>query len=70
MNIDPDMSYFAGIISCGLADLPVASLADIMEPVPSMEEVEDRLTAAFAEVFGYQVVAGEPEEILIGDKKP
>jgi lipoyl(octanoyl) transferase len=70
LNIDPDMSYFDGIISCGLADLPVASLAEIMEQVPSIEEVEDRLTAAFAEVFGYQVVAGEPEEILIGDKKP
>ena len=68
LNIDPDMSYFAGIISCGLADQPVASLAEIMEPVPSMEEVEDRLTAAFAEVFGYQLVAGEPHEILTGDK--
>ena len=69
LNVDPDMSYFSGIISCGLADLPVASLADLMEPVPSLPEVEDRLAAAFAEVFGYQLVSGQPQEILIGDKK-
>ncbi len=67
LNVDPDMSYFAGIISCGLADLPVASLAELIEPVPSMQEVEDRLAAAFAEVFGYRVIAGEPQEIMIGD---
>jgi lipoyl(octanoyl) transferase len=67
LNVDPDMSYFTGIISCGLAELPVASLADIMEPVPSLEEIEDRLTAAFAEVFGYQVIAGEPQEIMLGE---
>jgi lipoate-protein ligase B len=69
LNVDPDMSYFAGIISCGLADLPVASLAEIIEPVPAMEEVQDRLVDAFAQVFGYRVVAGDPEEISIGDKK-
>jgi lipoyl(octanoyl) transferase len=68
LNVNPDMTYFEGIISCGLADLPVTSLADIIEPVPAMEEVEDRLTAAFAEIFGYQVVAGEPEEIMTGEK--
>ncbi len=70
LNVDPDMSYFEGIIGCGLVDLPVASLAEILEPVPAMEEVEDILTAAFAEIFGYQIVAGEPEEIMVGDKNP
>lgn len=70
LNVDPDMSYFEGIISCGLADLPVASLAEILSPVPSMEEVETKLTAAFAEVFDYQLVASEPEKILMGVNKP
>jgi lipoate-protein ligase B len=69
LNVDPDMSYFKGIISCGLADLPVASLAEIMEPVPAMDDVEDLLTAAFAEVFGYQIIAGGPEEIVTGENK-
>jgi lipoyl(octanoyl) transferase len=69
LNVNPDMHFYEGIISCGLADLPVASLADIMEPVPPMEEVEDRLMAAFAEVFGYEIVAGEPEILIVGDKK-
>ena len=69
LNVDPDMSYFEGIIGCGLADLPVASLADIMEPIPAMDAVVSRLEAAFAEVFGYQIVIGDPQEISTGDKK-
>jgi len=69
LNVNPDMSFYEGIISCGQADLPVASLADIMEPGPPMEEVEQRLTAAFAELFGYEIVAGEPEVMLVGDNK-
>jgi hypothetical protein len=38
-----------------------------MEPVSPMEEIERRLAAAFAEVFGYEIVAGEPEALMVGD---
>jgi lipoyl(octanoyl) transferase len=68
LNVDPDMSYFEGIIGCGLVDLPVTSLFDMLAPVPSIEEAGDQLMAAFAEVFGYQMIAGEPEKILIGER--
>ena len=37
LNVNPDMSYWDGIIACGLADEPVASLADLLDPVPEME---------------------------------
>jgi len=55
LNVDPDMSYWDGIIACGLADYPVASLADLLDPVPTKEKVKREVTAAFGEVFGYEI---------------
>ena len=51
LNVDPDMSYWDGIIACGLADYPVASLADLLAPVPDMPRVKREVTRAFGEVF-------------------
>jgi lipoate-protein ligase B len=50
LNVDPDMSYFDGIRPCGLA-APVASLADLRSPVPSMDEVKQRVIDSFGHVF-------------------
>lgn len=50
LNVNPDMDYWDGIIACGLSE-PVVSLADLLNPVPSMEEVKAKITSAFREVF-------------------
>lgn len=50
LNVDPDMSYFDGIRPCGLAE-PVASLADLRSPVPSMDEVKQAVIEAFGNIF-------------------
>jgi lipoyl(octanoyl) transferase len=55
LNVDPDMTYWDGIIACGLAEEPVASLADLLDPVPAMEEVKAAVISAFGEVFGYEM---------------
>lgn len=55
LNVNPDMEYFDGIIACGLADEPVVSLADLLTKPPSMEKVKQEVTAAFAEIFGYEM---------------
>jgi len=55
LNVDPDMSYWDGIIACGLANEPVVSLADLLSPVPSMDRVKQEIVSAFSEVFGYEV---------------
>jgi lipoate-protein ligase B len=55
LNVNPDMSYWDGIIACGLADEPVASLADLLSPVPDMERVKQEIVSAFGEVFGYEM---------------
>jgi len=54
LNVDPDMSYFDGIIPCGLNE-PVVSLAELRDPIPSMEENKRLVADAFAEVFGYEM---------------
>jgi lipoyl(octanoyl) transferase len=53
LNVDPDMSYWEGIIACGLAGEPVAALADLLDPVPEMQQVKREVESAFREVFEY-----------------
>ena len=53
LNVDPDMSYWEGIIACGLAHEPVAALADLLNPPPEMGEVKAAVVSAFLRVFGY-----------------
>jgi lipoate-protein ligase B len=60
LNVDPDMTYWDGIIGCGLEDYPVVSLADLCEPPPSMEQVRGAVIAAFAEVFAYEMEQRSP----------
>ena len=55
LNVNPDMSYWDGIIACGLAGEPVVSLADLLDPFPTMERVKKEVVSAFGEVFGYAI---------------
>jgi len=50
LNVDPDMTYFDGIRPCGLTE-PVVSLADLLHPVPPMDEVKQTVVEAFRGVF-------------------
>jgi lipoyl(octanoyl) transferase len=56
LNVDPDMSCWEGIISCGIRDRAMTSLAQQLEAVPSMEQVMQVFTASFGEVFAYGMV--------------
>jgi lipoyl(octanoyl) transferase len=53
LNVDPDLSHFAGIVPCGIADrrYGVTSLADL-GIIASMAEVDMALHAAFEPLFG------------------
>ena len=55
LNVNPDMDYWEGIVACGLENEPIVSLADLFPEPPSMERVKQEVTAAFCEVFGYDV---------------
>ena len=53
INVAPDLTHFAGIVPCGLADprYGVTSLADLGR-APAMADVDMALRQAFEDVFG------------------
>ena len=53
LNVEPDLSHYAGIVPCGIADarLGLTSLADLGHLV-SVAEVDMALRAAFEPIFG------------------
>jgi len=56
LNVNPDMSYWEGIIACGLADYPAVSLANLFEDAPSLERVRTAIITSFQFVFGFSRV--------------
>jgi lipoyl(octanoyl) transferase len=59
LNVEPDLSHFAGIVPCGIQEHGVTSLVDLGLPV-SMDEVDAALKAAFEEIFGPTAQAEPP----------
>ncbi|MFN2147544.1 MAG: lipoyl(octanoyl) transferase LipB [Anaerolineales bacterium] len=53
LNVHPDMSYWDGIIACGLVDHPQISLADLLDPPPSMTEVRKAIAGSLAGTFHF-----------------
>jgi lipoate-protein ligase B len=51
LNVDPDMSYWDGIVPCGLQDEPVAAMSDLLEPAPGMDAVKRMVAEAFEQEF-------------------
>ncbi|HNK62636.1 MAG TPA: lipoyl(octanoyl) transferase [Anaerolineales bacterium] len=50
LNVNPNMDYWEGIIPCGLNE-PVVSLADLLDPAPTMADVKEKVSGAFRGVF-------------------
>ena len=59
LNVATDLSYFAGIVPCGLTDRGVTSMAVELGFAPAMADIEAEFEAAFADVFGYDRVLQE-----------
>jgi lipoyl(octanoyl) transferase len=56
LNLNTDLSYFEGIIPCGISDKGVTSLAQLLgEPIDETDAA-NRIVAHFGEVFGYEMV--------------
>lgn len=56
LNVNPEMSYWQGIIGCGLVGYPVVSLAELLDPVPTMNTVIDAVVAAFGRALDFEMV--------------
>ena len=51
VNVSTDLSYFAGIVPCGILDRGVTSVEAVLGAAPSVEEVAGVFAARFDEVF-------------------
>lgn len=51
LNVNPDLSHYAGIVPCGIREYGVTSL-HALGVHASMDEVDARLKARFADIFG------------------
>ena len=54
LNVAPDMSYWQGIIGCGLAGFTVTSMAELLPAPPPMEQVKQAVISAFEAVFNLE----------------
>jgi lipoyl(octanoyl) transferase len=56
LNVAPDMSFWQGIVPCGLDGVTMISMAELLQPVPRMDLVIQAVSEVFGRVFGYQMV--------------
>jgi lipoyl(octanoyl) transferase len=55
LNVDPDMSFWDGIIGCGLEGFSETSLGKLLSPTPLLPAVINEAITAFGEHFDYQM---------------
>jgi len=56
LNCDPDLSWFEGIVACGLPDNGVASLSSLSGRDVTVAEMKPRVLEALREAFGLDPV--------------
>lgn len=59
LNVNTDLSYFGYIVPCGITDKAVTSMQKELGRKVDEEEVKQKLTEAFGEVFGATIVVPE-----------
>ena len=59
LNVAPDMSYWKGIIACGLENQNQISLEYLLDPAPGMQRVIDKVVDAFGVIFGFEMQVTE-----------
>lgn len=51
LNVNPDMSYWEGIIGCGLEDYQETSISELLSPPPKIKTIMRSVITAFGEEF-------------------
>ena len=60
LNVNTDLSYFDGIIPCGIPDKSVTSMAHLLGEPVDVDVVADSLVSHFGAVFGFEMLEGQP----------
>jgi lipoyl(octanoyl) transferase len=63
LNVTTDLSFFSGIIACGMQSAPMTSIEELAGTAPALEEVARRIVLHFADVFGRTPVPLSAAEI-------
>jgi lipoyl(octanoyl) transferase len=63
LNVDADLSFFGGMIPCGIPAVAVTSLERLLGAAPPMAEVREAVVACFADVLGCRPEPGAVEEL-------
>jgi lipoyl(octanoyl) transferase len=63
LNCDTELSWFDGIVACGLPDNGVTSLSALLDRDVTVDEVRPIARRALADVFGLDYVQAPPEEL-------
>ena len=56
LNVDPDLSYFADIVPCGLTGVRMASMAQLLKRPIALVAVKTLVAEIFASYFGYKEI--------------
>lgn len=60
LNVTTDLSFFRGIVPCGLAGVEITSIERLTGERPALSEVAERYAGVFAEVFDRELVTVAP----------
>jgi lipoyl(octanoyl) transferase len=59
LNVSTDLSYFSGIIPCGLHQVRMTSIERLLGQAPALPEIAGVYARRFAEVFDRELVMGD-----------
>jgi len=62
-NICPDMSHFLMITPCGITDKSVTSLEKLLGFSVNIDEISEKISTAFAQVFEVELDFPSPEKL-------
>jgi lipoate-protein ligase B len=63
LNVAPDMTYWKGMIACGLENQAKTSMANLMPKPTSVQQVTPQVIDRFSEVFNARLKVGVLPEI-------
>ena len=63
LNVTTDLSFFSGIVACGMQSAPMTSIAELTGEAPRLEDVAQRVVTHFADVFARAPAPLLPAEI-------
>jgi lipoyl(octanoyl) transferase len=66
LNVNPNLSHFEFIHSCGITDKKITSVSRLMGYEVKVEEIKESLLQAFSQVFHFDFEIGDEREEIIG----